>query len=66
VLQDCLGCVFAQSDQLAAAGLAAPLATRLATELRAKGWTLNPTLLTPVELIKGILAAVQSPARSIE
>ena len=66
VLQDCLGCVFAQSDQLAAAGLAAPLATRLATELRAKGWDLNPTLLTPVELIKGILAAVQSPVRSTE
>ena len=64
VLQESLGRVFAQSDQLAAAGLAAPLATRLATELRAQGWDLNPTLLTPVELVEGILAAVQSPTRS--
>ena len=64
VLQDSLGCVFAQSDKLTAAGLAAPLATRLAADLRAQGWNLNPTLLTPAELVEGILAAVQSPERS--
>ena len=63
VMQDCLGCVFAQPDQLAAAGLAAPLAARLAADLRSQDWNLAPNLLTPVELVEGILASIQIPAR---
>jgi len=66
VVQDCLSCVFAQTDLLTNAGLAAPLAARLAVDLRTQGWDLNSNLITPLELVDGILAMVLSPARSAE
>jgi len=66
VVQDCLSCVFAQTDLLTNAGLAAPLAARLAVDLRAQGWDLNSNLITPLELVDGILATILPPARSAE
>ena len=58
ILQDCLGCVFAKTDVLTQAGLAAPLAARLAVELTAQGWVFPSIPLTPEELVQGIFSSM--------
>lgn len=58
IIQDCLGCVFSKTEVLTQAGLAAPLATRLAVELAAQGWVFPSIPLTPEELVQGILSSM--------
>jgi energy-coupling factor transport system ATP-binding protein len=59
VLDDRVGDVFAQGEQLRAFGLSVPVVTQVVEGLRARGWSLPPGLVSPTALIEALSQRIE-------